>query len=66
MRRAIELEGLGITLEISTATPIKQQKGNPMIHLDQLNDGTWRLIYSEKLIEDFSKVKSLKVIREDD
>jgi len=35
-----------------------------MLHLDKLDDGTWRLIYNENLIEDFSKVKSFKIIRE--
>lgn len=64
MRRAIEIEGLDVTLELSKATAIKSSK--EMIHLDKLPDGTWRLIYSDSLIEDFSKVKSLKMVREDD
>ena len=62
-RRAIEIEGTDIVLELSRATAVKTDK--QMIHLDQLNDGTWRLIYNGNLIPDFSEVKSLKIIRED-
>jgi hypothetical protein len=63
-RRAIELEGTDTVLELSKATAIKTDKN--MIHLDQLPDGTWRLIYNGNLIPDFTKVKSLKILREDD
>ncbi len=62
IRRAIELEGLNITLELSKATSIQGKKR--MIHLDELNDGTWRLIFSKDLVDDFSKITSLKIIRE--
>lgn len=51
-------------LELSKATAIKDKKR--MIHLDELEDGTWRLIFSKDLIEDFTKIKSLKIIREDE
>ena len=63
MKRKIEIEGTDTILEISKATSVRTHK--PMIHLDKLSDGTWRLIYNEELIPDFSKVKSLKIIRED-
>lgn len=36
-----------------------------MIHLDELEGGTWRLIYNGEMIPDFSKVEGLKIIRED-
>lgn len=62
VRRAIELVGTDIVLEISKATAVKTK--NNMIHLDQLSDGTWRLIYNEKMIPDFSQITSLNVIRE--
>jgi len=64
MRRAIKIEGTDTVLEISKATSVFTHK--PMIHLDKLSDGTWRLIYNENLIPDFSKVKALKIIREGD
>ena len=63
MKRSIEIEGLDKTLEISKATSVRTDK--EMIHLDQLPDGTWRLIYNANLIPDFSKVKSFKIIREE-
>ena len=59
--RGIEIEGCGTVLVLSKATSVRTSK--KMIHFDQLADGTWRLIYNEDLIPDFSKVKSLKILR---
>jgi hypothetical protein len=55
-----------VVLELSKATAIKGKKR--MIHLDELDDGTWRLLFSKDLVEteDFPKIKSLKIIREDE
>jgi len=61
-RRAIAIDGTDIMLELSKATAVKTTK--QMIHLDQLNDGTWRLIYNSDLIPDFTKVQALRIIRE--
>ena len=63
MRRAIGIEGTGVELELSKVTSIKTKA--QMIHLDQLQDGTWRLIYNENLITDIRKVRAFKIIRED-
>lgn len=63
MRRAIKIEGLGIELELSKVTSVRTKL--QLIHFDQLRDGSWRLIYNENLIPDFSKVRSLKIIREE-
>ena len=63
MKRAIKIEGTDIELELSRATAVRTKKR--MIHLDEMKDGTWRLIYNEDMIPDFTKVESLKVIRED-
>lgn len=64
LRRAIKvnLEGTDKVLELSKATAIKGNK--KMIHFDELDDGTWRLIFSKDMIEDFSKIKSFEIIRE--
>lgn len=62
-RRAIELIGTDQVLELSKVTAVKTQ--NNMIHLDQLEDGTWRLIYNGNMIPDFSLIESFKIIRED-
>lgn len=63
MRRAIKIEGLGIELELSKVTAVRTIKR--MIHLDELEDGTWRLIFNSNQIEDISKVLGFKMIRED-
>ena len=61
--RAIELDGIDETLVMSKVTAVKTSQN--MIHLDQLNDGTWRLIYNGNMIPDFTKVLGFKIIRED-
>lgn len=63
MRRAISLDGLDQVLELSKATAVKTDK--QMIHLDQLPNGTWRLIYNGNMIPDFTKLTALTIIRED-
>lgn len=63
IRRAIELQGLNQTLELSKATAVKTTMN--MIHFDQLTDGTWRIIWNANLIPDFTKLEALKIIRED-
>jgi hypothetical protein len=63
MTRSIKLDGLDQELVLSKATAIKTEKN--MIHLDQLPDGTWRLIYNANMIPDFTKLTSLTIIRED-
>ena len=63
MKRSILIEGLDEELVLSKATAVRTDK--QMIHLDQLEDGTWRLIFNSNLIPDFSKVESFKIIRED-
>ena len=62
-RRAIELVGLDQTLEISKATAVRTNKN--MIHLDQLDDGTWRIIWNGNMIPDFTKLEQLRIIREE-
>ena len=62
-RRAIKIEGLDIELELSKVTAVRTSK--QMIHLDQLKDGTWRLIYNSNLISDIADVEGFKIIRED-
>lgn len=61
--RAILIEGTDELLVLSKATAVKTKQN--MIHFDQLPDGTWRLIYNGNMIPDFTKVLSLKIIRED-
>lgn len=63
MKRAIKVNGTDLVLELSKATAVKTEKN--MIHFDQLEDGTWRLIYNSNLIPDFTKVENFEIVRED-
>jgi hypothetical protein len=62
MKRSILLEGIDVELELSKVTAVRTSK--QMIHLDQLNDGTWRLIYNSNLIPDITKIEGFTIIRE--
>ena len=64
MRRAIEIVGTDLVLELSKYTIINND-GFKGIHIDQLEDGTYRLLIGNSLIDDFSKVESLRIVRED-
>ena len=63
MRRALYIRGIDETLELSKVTCIKT-KGPSMVHLDQLTDGTWRLIYHERIGGNLGNVSGIDVIRE--
>jgi hypothetical protein len=63
MKRVIKINGINKELELSKAVSVKTNK--QMIHLDQLSDGSWRLIYNSELIPDFTKVKNFEIIRKD-
>jgi hypothetical protein len=63
VKRFIKINGIDKELELSKAVSVKTNK--QMIHLDQLSDGSWRLIYNSKLIPDFTKVKNFEIIRKD-
>lgn len=59
----VELEdGSEMRLQLSRATMVRSAK--QMIHLDRLDDGTWRLIWSGGTIPDFTTVKNLRMERE--
>jgi hypothetical protein len=62
VRRAIKLTGTDLVLELSKVTAIKTDK--KMIHLDELPDGTWRLIFNGNMIPDFTKIEVMEIIRE--
>jgi hypothetical protein len=66
VRRALEIkfkDGSVKTLELCKATSIHVDTG--MLHLDELKNGAWRLTFSDGLADDFSKIESFNVIRED-
>ena len=57
MRRAIALEGTDAVLELSRLTLVKI--ATKVIHLDQLDDGTWRLTYQHEVLPDAEKLIAL-------
>lgn len=66
MKRSIVIlftDGSTKELELSKATKLKFDTS--MLHLDKLPDGTWRLIFSQDIVKDFSTVDSLYINRED-
>lgn len=62
-RRAIELVGTNIVLELSKVTAVRTKQR--MLHLDELADGTWRMIYNGEHIPDFTKIECFMILRED-
>jgi hypothetical protein len=65
MRRAIEIKfvnGTSKILELSKATSIKADIG--ILHLDRLDNGTWRLTFSDSICKEFSEIDSFNMIRE--
>lgn len=62
-RRAIEIVGTDIILELSKVTAVRTKQR--MLHLDELPDGTWRMIYNGEYIPDFTKIECFKIVRED-
>jgi hypothetical protein len=67
MKRAIVIkftDGTEKELVLSKAACIHTFNVGTLM-LDQLKDGTWRLIWSDGLIEDFTKVAGFEIRRED-
>ena len=62
MKRYIELENTEKMLVLSKFATPKTEK--QFIHLDELPDGTWRLLFNVEGV-DIQKVKSFIIHRED-
>lgn len=66
MRRAVEIkfmDGTSKVLELGRATSLRADMG--LIHLERMKDDRWRLLWSEDIVDEFSKIKSFEMIRED-
>lgn len=61
MRRAIDLVGTNMVLELSKFATPKTDK--EFIHLDKLPDGTWRLLFNVK-DADIQQIEALRIVRE--
>ena len=67
MKRSIIIklkDGTEKELPLSQAAKIKSPNVG-MLHLDRKKDGTWGIIWSEGIIDDFTHVDSLEIRRED-
>lgn len=65
VKRSVLIEGLGDVLDIAVATKVNlRDKGDQFIHLDQMKDGRWRLVWTDGVVHDWSEVVSLKMLRE--
>lgn len=62
-KRFIKIAGIDKLLELSKVVSVDIEK--KMINIEELPNGTWRLIYTKSLIDDFSKVEGFEIIRED-
>lgn len=66
MKRAIVIkfkDGTEKELQIEKATQIDTKK--QMLHLDQRADGTWLLMWTKGLINEFMEVDRFEIRRED-
>lgn len=66
MKRAIVIkfkDGTEKELVLSKATQIDTKK--QMLHLDQRADGTWLLVWTKGLINEFMEVSGFDIRRED-
>ena len=52
-----------VELELERVTMVRTTK--QMINLDRMDNGKWRLVYSEGTIQDISKLQALRLVRED-
>lgn len=50
-------------LEIGKAVSVKSDK--EFIFFEKMDDGKWRLTFSESVVKDFSKIKGFNILRED-
>jgi hypothetical protein len=62
-------DGEHTDLKISKAAVMrlgkKGKKANNSVHIEEMDDGTYRLLWSEGLMENFSDVVNIEMIRDD-
>lgn len=63
-KRTLKFIGTDVEMEITKAAAVRVEK--KFFHLDQLDDGTWRLLYHGEQFPDFSQVQRIDIIRATD
>ena len=64
VKRSVLIDGIGKELELAIATKVHLEGVGQFIHLDQLKDGKWRLVWTSGVVDDWSEVLSLKMVRD--
>ncbi len=64
VKRSIVLEGIDKELELSKVTAIKVSH-KEFIYLDKLDNGTWRLAYTEPTIPEIKELEAMIIKREE-
>lgn len=59
----VEILGTPDTLPVSEVVMINV--GRRLIYLDELPDGTWRLVYSDNMESNFGGIEGLRMVREE-
>ena len=66
-KRAILLTGPDKELPITRGVKINiREEGRQFIHIDQMKDGNWRLCFTAGVVEEWSEIKALVMLREED
>lgn len=69
IRRAIKIEfenGQSSYIEIDKVSEINLSNTKEFVYLDKNVNGKWRLAFTKGMIPEFTRVKSLNIIRDDD
>lgn len=65
MKRIIKFNGIDKEFEVAKAVeidiPTKQ-----FIYFEKMKDNKWRIAWTKNLIEDFKKLSSIEIVRQDD
>jgi len=61
------VDGTHKDLNILSAASINTSRENDgRIYIEQINENDWRLVWTNDLFEEFSGVKNLEMVRDDD
>jgi len=65
-KRKIRLNGLDIEFELSKVSEVqlRREGAKQFIYFEQLEDDSWRLAYTDKIITDIKRLNSIEIIRD--
>jgi len=66
VRRSLELQGLGKTLELAKVVEVSKTQGRMFLYIEEIEGtDTWRLTYDKRLIPEIRDLQSIRIVRED-